>query len=62
VLATGQSGVFRTGRFLDFNAAPTRGFSNLLVSCWHFMGYGDVTSWGEPLLFNSRTGPLPGLV
>ncbi len=62
IMATGQSGVFRTGRFLDFNTAQTRGFSNVLVSCWHFMGYTDVTSWGEPLLFNGRTGPLPGLV
>lgn len=63
VLATGQSGVFRTGRFLDFNAAPKRGFSNLLISCWHFMGYNDVTTWGEPLLMpNGTTGPLPGLV
>jgi len=62
IMATGQSGVFRTGRFLDFNAAPTRAFSNMLVSCWHFMGYTDVMDWGDPLLFNGRTGPLPGLV
>jgi hypothetical protein len=62
VLATGQSGVFRTGRFLDFNAAPVRGFSNLLISCWQFMGYNDVTTWGDPLLLPNGPGPLPGLV
>ena len=47
---------------LDLNTATTRGFSNMLVSCWHFMGYDDMGSWGEPLLFNGHTGPLPGLV
>jgi hypothetical protein len=63
VLATGESGVFRRGRFLDFNSAPKKGFSNLLISCWHFMGYTDVMSWGDPLLMpNGTTGPLPGLV
>lgn len=62
VMATGQSGVFRTGRMLDFNAAPKKAFSNMLISCWHFMGYSDVTSWGDPLLMPGGTGPLPGLV
>ena len=62
VMATGQSGVFRTGRFLDFNTAPKRAFSNMLISCWHFMGYTDVQSWGDPLLLPGGDGPLPGLV
>ncbi|MBK7862272.1 MAG: DUF1552 domain-containing protein [Archangiaceae bacterium] len=62
VLATGSSGVFRTGRMLDFNSAPKRALSNLLVSCWQFFGYNDVTSWGDPLLMPGGTGPLPGLV
>src|SRR5205823_1002207 len=47
VFATGQSGVFRTGRFLDFNSAGKRGFSNMLLNCWQFMGYRDVTSFGD---------------
>jgi hypothetical protein len=62
VMATGNSGVFRTGRFLDFNSASKRGFSNMLLNCWQFMGYSDVTSWGDPLLMPGGAGPLPGLV
>lgn len=62
VLATGQSGVFRTGRYLAFSGSQRRGFSNLLISCWHFMGYQDVMTWGDPLLMPNGTGPLPGLV
>jgi hypothetical protein len=61
VFATGQSGVFRTGRMLDFNTAPKRGFSNMLINCWHFMGYTDVDAWGDPLLMPGGSGPLPGL-
>src|SRR5947209_8812487 len=61
IFATGNSGVFSTGRFLDFNAAPKRGFSNMLLNCWQFMGYGNVTSWGDPLLMPRRPGPLAGL-
>jgi hypothetical protein len=61
-MATGSSGVFRTGRMLDFNGGPKRGFSNMLISCWNFMGYSDVTSWGDPLLMPGGTGPLPNLV
>jgi hypothetical protein len=62
VLAGGAHNYFRMGRMLDFNAAPKRAFSNLLISCWQYMGYGDVVSWGDPLLMPGGTGPLPNLV
>jgi hypothetical protein len=61
VVLGGGGGYFRTGRMVDLNSASVRGFSNLLISCWQYMGYTDVTSWGEPLLLPDGTGPLPGL-
>jgi hypothetical protein len=62
VLASGTQSYFRLGRYLDFVSAPKRGFSNLLISCWHYMGYTDVTTWGDPLLLPGGGGVLPGLV
>jgi hypothetical protein len=61
VVLAGGGGYFRTGRMLDFNSAPKRGFSNMLISCWQYMGYSDVDSWGDPLLLPDGPGPLPGL-
>jgi hypothetical protein len=61
VVLGGGGGYFRTGRMLDFSNAPVRGFSNMLISCWQYMGYTDVTTWGEPLLLPDGPGPLPGL-
>lgn len=61
VVFGGGGGYFRTGRMLDFSNSPKRGFSNMLVSCWQYMGYSDVTAWGEPLLLPDGDGPLPGL-
>jgi hypothetical protein len=61
VVLAGGGGYFRTGRMLDFSNAPVRGFSNMLISCWQYMGYSDVTTWGEPLLLPNGPGPLPGL-
>ncbi len=62
VVLGGGGGYFRTGRMVDVNAAPVRSFSNMLVSCWQYMGYTDVTTWGDPLLLPGGSGPLPGLV
>lgn len=62
IVMAGGGGYFRTGRMLDFTTAPKRGFSNMLISCWNYMGYSDVQSWGDPLLMPGGAGPLPNLV
>jgi len=61
VLAGGADGYFRLGRMLDLTGTPKRGLSNLLVSLWNYMGYADVTSWGDPLLMPDGAGPMPNL-
>jgi hypothetical protein len=59
VLASG-SNYFRMGRYLNIATASRRSFSDLLVSCFHFMGFSDVNTFGyEPL---GGGGPLPNLV
>ncbi|MET0793994.1 MAG: DUF1552 domain-containing protein, partial [Polyangiaceae bacterium] len=57
VLAGGAGGHFKMGRLLDFN--NTQSFADMLVSCFQYMGFSDVTSFGDPLL--NTGGPLPGL-
>lgn len=57
VFAGGMGGYFRTGRALDF--ANSQGFSEMLVSCFHYMGFEDVEDFGDPRLFAG--GPLPDL-
>lgn len=58
VLATG-SNHFRRGRYLNLVGQSRRSFSDLLVSCFHYMGFGDVNTFGfEPM---SGGGPLPNL-
>lgn len=61
VLAGGAHGHFRMGRYLDLQSVPKRGFSNMLLSCWHYMGYPDVQSWGAPELLPAGGGGIPGL-
>ena len=61
VVLAGGGSYFRKGRMLDLNAAPKRSFSNLLISCWQYMGYSDVTTWGDPLLLPGGPGPLANL-
>lgn len=50
---------FRRGRYLNLQSAATRGFSDVLVSCMHYMGYEDVRTFGEPEL--ATGGPVTGL-
>lgn len=61
VMATG-SNYFRTGRMIDLASVPKRSMSNVLISAWQFMGFNDVTTWGDPLLLPGGGGPVPGLV
>jgi len=57
VLAGGAGGYFKMGRLIDFQNKAS--FADMLVSCFQYMGFNDVTSFGDPLL---NTGaPLPGL-
>ena len=57
VLAGGAGGHFKMGRLLDFNNKQS--FADMLVSCFQYMGFGDVTSFGDALL--NSGGALPGL-
>ena len=57
VLAGGAGGYFKMGRYIDF--ANKSSFADMLVSCFQYMGFTDVTSFGDPLL--NSGGPLPGL-
>ena len=57
ILAGGAGGHFRMGRYLDFqnNAA----FADMLVSCFHYLGFNDVNRFGDERLSDGR--PLAGL-
>lgn len=57
VFAGGAGGHFKMGRLLDFQNKAS--FADMLVSCFHYMGYEDVMSFGDPLL--NSGGPLPNL-
>lgn len=57
VFAGGAGGYFRMGRYLDFDNAYS--FSDMLVSCFHAMGFSDVETFGDERL--ATGGPLPGL-
>jgi hypothetical protein len=48
VLAGGAHGYFSKGRLLDFQGKTS--FSDLLVTCFHYMGFSDVTSFGDERL------------
>jgi hypothetical protein len=57
ILAGGAHGYFRRGRYLDF--ANQSSFSDMLVNCFQYMGFDDVTSFGDPVL--KQKGSLSGL-
>ena len=57
VFAGGAGGYFKMGRLIDFQNKAS--FADMLVSCFQYMGFSDVTSFGDPLL--NSGGPLPGL-
>ena len=57
VFAGGAGGYFKMGRLIDFQNKAS--FADMLVSCFQYMGFNDVTSFGDPLL--NSGGPLAGL-
>jgi hypothetical protein len=57
IFAGGAHNVFRRGRYLDF--ANKSSFSDMLVTCFQYMGFPEVTSFGDPRV--ALTGALPGL-
>ncbi len=58
VLTGGASKHFKMGRLMEFNKVAT--FSDLLVNVFHYMGFTDVKTFGEPIL-SKRNGPIAGL-
>ncbi|MFO0722997.1 MAG: DUF1552 domain-containing protein [Myxococcota bacterium] len=60
VILAGGSKYFRKGRYLDLASASRRGFENVLVSCFHAMGFTDTTSFGDARM-STGTGELPNL-
>jgi len=48
VLAGGAHGYFTKGRLIDFENKTS--FSDMLVSCFHYMGFDDVTAFGDERL------------
>ncbi|HEY3494343.1 MAG TPA: DUF1552 domain-containing protein [Polyangiaceae bacterium] len=48
VLAGGAHQYFRRGRLLDFDNDTS--FSDMLVTCFHYMGFDDVTEFGDERL------------
>jgi hypothetical protein len=58
VFAGKADNAFRRGRYLDF--ANKQSFSDMLITCHQYMGFSDVTSFGDSRLA-SGLGPLVGL-
>ena len=48
VFAGGAHGYFQGGRLLDLDNETS--FSDMLVTCFHYMGFDDVTEFGDPRL------------
>src|SRR5690606_12673629 len=59
VIAGGADGFFQKGRLLDLQERGS--FSDLLVAAFHYMGFDDVTEFGDPRL-SEGAGPQPGLI
>lgn len=57
IFAGGMAGYFRRGRLLDFR--NRMGFSEMLVSCFHYMGFEDVELFGDPRMADG--GPIPDI-
>ena len=57
ILAGGGANYFKRGRYVDFQNKLT--FADMLVSCFHYMGYEDVMKFGDDRLNDGA--PLPGL-
>lgn len=59
VLAGGAQGYFRGGRLLDVRQESVNGFSDALVNCFHYMGFDDVRTFGDPRLASGE--PIAGM-
>jgi hypothetical protein len=58
IFAGGAHNYFRRGRYLDFNNKSS--FSDMLVTCFQYMGFSDVTTFGDSRL--GLTGTLPNVI
>ena len=58
VLAGGASKQFKMGRMLEI--AKKNSFSDVLVNTFHYMGFTDVKTFGDPRM--ATGGPVPGLM
>lgn len=58
VFAGGAGGYFKRGQLLDFRNDV--GFTEMLTSCFHYMGFEDVEAFGDPRL--TTGGPVPDIV
>ncbi|MCC6335219.1 MAG: DUF1552 domain-containing protein [Myxococcales bacterium] len=56
----GAKKLFRTGRYVNLGTQSRDSFSDLLVYCFHYLGFTEVTTWGDSRL--SQGGLPPGLV
>lgn len=52
----GAKQYFRTGRYVNLAANASNSFSDLQLHVFRYLGFSDVTSWGDPLL---SKGALP---
>lgn len=59
VIAGGADGFFQKNRLIDYGSAGA--FSDLLVACFHYMGFDDVVVFGDERLSGGQ-GPLAGLI
>jgi len=57
VLAGGAGGQFRMGRYIDF--ANNECYADMLLGCFHYMGFADETQFGDTRLGGNQI--LPGL-
>jgi hypothetical protein len=57
ILAGGNAGYFQRGRLNNYDNDV--GFASILVSCFHYMGFTDVTEFGDTRLNDG--GPLAGI-
>jgi hypothetical protein len=57
IMTGGAHKYFRRGRYLDF--ANKASFSDMLTNCFQYMGFNDITTFGDPRL--KLMGAIPGL-
>jgi hypothetical protein len=57
ILTGGAQKQFKMGRLLEI--AKKRSFSDMLVNVFHYMGFTDITAFGDPRM--GTNSPIPGL-